>query len=130
MNAQTGTTSLQEEIERACMGYLTSADAIGANTFSAANTLQLELLNVLRGTARDTEVRKRAAAAYAKLAARTGHRLSAGPYLIWEQTGSRLQQGRLAGFRYGSLARGQLTRDGFVIDHLAASGLTQGAAQS
>ena len=121
---------LQEEIERACMGYLTSADAIGANTFSAANTLQLELLNVLRGTARDTEVRKRAAAAYAKLAARTGHRLSAGPYLIWEQTGSRLQQGRLAGFRYGSLARGQLTRDGFVIDHLAASGLTQGAAQS
>jgi hypothetical protein len=111
--------STEREIERECMRHLTSADAIGANTFSAANTLQLELLNVLRGTAHDTEVRQRAAAAYAKLAARTGHRLSAGPYLIWEQTGSRLQQGRLAGFRYASMARGQVTRNGFVIDHLA-----------
>ncbi len=121
---------MEVEIERECMRHLGLADAIGANTFSAANTLQLELLNVLRGTARDPEVRQRAAAAYAKLAARTGHRLSVGPYLIWEQTGSRLQQGRLAGFRYASMARGWITRNGFVVDHLAHSGLAQGDAQT
>lgn len=95
--------------EKEAMDYLARAGRIGAPNYTVGNSLYLELLSSLHGTAADKKVCLAAEREYGKARKRSRFRLFKSPYMIWEEAGEKLQGGRLAGDHYLPVAHGTLT---------------------
>ena len=99
--------------ERKTLNHLKKSRLIGAPTFKVTHSIALELLNAIRGTSSDAKRRDEARREMSIWIKRAQRRLFKGPYIMWEQAGSHLQQGRLPSQRYLRIAKGELTQDGF-----------------
>lgn len=95
-------------VEDHAMDLLRRSARTGAPTFTAGNSLLLEVLGGLRASAIQKRVARQADAEYRRATRRSRSRVFRSPLMIWEQSGERLQGGRLRGPRYFSVAHGEL----------------------
>lgn len=102
-----------EHAEEKTLGHLRTSRKIGAPTFKITHSIALELLNAIRGSSSDAKRREQARHEMAIWVRRAQHRLFKGPYIMWEQAGRQLQNGKLPNERYLRVARGELTASGF-----------------
>lgn len=84
----------EAELEIEALNYLKRASWAKQPAFTVANSLNLELLNSLRHSAKEVEVRKKADAIYRDALEYSRTRLFKSPFMIWEDM-NRLSRGQL-----------------------------------
>jgi hypothetical protein len=107
-------------LERKLLELLKHSDAIGSPNFVAAHQLSLDLLDGLRTTAKDRDVRISARNLYTRGTRRSRKRIFDSPYVIWEHLHKgQLRTGQLPADRYLRVVTGRLGPAGFEVEHEA-----------
>ncbi len=102
-----------EEKEKKILEHLVLGRQRGAPTFVITNSLAMDLLSILATSATTATIRRQAKKEYNKWSDRGKRRIYAGSYLVWEQTGDNLQDGKLPSRRYTIIKQGYLSDRGF-----------------
>lgn len=103
------------QMERRVISLLAKSSEIGAPNFMVGQRMGVELLDSLRSTAQDVEVRALAREHYNRWARRVQGRLTNTPYLIWEDLADNVRQGTLPAEPYGRIVNGTLGGEGFLM---------------